>query len=183
MLLIYARVKPWTIRPRRGIIAITTIPATPVRYQMLKQITVLLPNVPGRLAAVADLLAKRNVDIIAYHLSNAGRTGFVQLICEPHDKAIETLIEKYKYYVIQSNVISVRVPNQPGGLQRVLSPLRERVNITNSYSYDKEGDSFIILDIEEEADRILAEQLLREAQIEVTVGPRQEARETTTEVA
>lgn len=129
---------------------------------MPMHVTVLLPNQPGALCGVADLLGSEDINIWAYHLANAGRTGFVQMLCIPHDRAMRILRGKYKHYVTESEVIVIKLDDEPGQLGAVLRILdAHQLNLTHSYgAFDEFGNGVLVLDIELPAERDIAKELL-----------------------
>lgn len=100
----------------------------------MKHITVLLANVPGALRAVMRVLKAANVDVRAFHLANAGRTGFVQLACDPHEVAYRVLADHFRYYVLETEVLAVTVEDRPGELELLLTVLANaEINISQAY--------------------------------------------------
>lgn len=136
---------------------------------MARHLTILLPNVPGALYDVAQALSENDVNIWTHHLANLGRSGFVQLICDPHDAAYRVLKSKYKYYVTESEVLAIKVDNKPGSLVRVLRLLKEAdLSIINSYdTFDANGAAITIMELDPSSQLPNAKHLLHANNIEV----------------
>ena len=90
----------------------------------IRQISVFLENTTGSLHSMTRLLGEHGVDLIA--LSIADSDSFGVLRCVAHsgelDRAMEALREA-GYTARVSDVICACVPDQPGGLSRVLGLL------------------------------------------------------------
>jgi hypothetical protein len=125
------------------------------------------PNIPGALHEVTQALARDRINIWTHHLANLGRTGFVQLICHPHEAALNVLKEKYKYYASEGDVLAIRMDNTPGALVHVLGILRDNnINVINSYdTFDSDGKAVTVLELEQGTQLTNADRILREKQI------------------
>ena len=100
----------------------------------VKQISVLLDNTPGKLYDMTTVLADENISIRALTVANSTDASTVRFIV---DNVIWTssVLRDAGFDVSFSDVIAVEVPNVPGGLNTVLSVLRDGgVNI--EYMYD-----------------------------------------------
>ncbi len=115
---------------------------------MAKHISVLLPNEPGRLEEIAELLKRclPPVNIWAYHIANVGRAGILQLVCIPHFVALRALTAKYGHYVADSEIVAIKVPNEPGQLFDLLSFLDGRDLVSSYQTLDVDGHAVIILE-------------------------------------
>lgn len=113
---------------------------------MLKHITVILPNRPLEFHKVAEILKNVGVNILAYHIVDTGRGGFVQLVCDPHETALSALGAEYKLFARESEVIGVRIRNIPGQLAKVLEIVGQRhLNVRSSYLAIGSDESPVIL--------------------------------------
>lgn len=108
---------------------------------MISQLTVFLANEKGRLAAACRTLADAGFDLQSLVLADTADFGVVRIFCERPDEAAELLIEAgYRASVTQ--VIAVRVPNEPGGLARLLEFCDEQgMNIEYGYCYSTGPDA------------------------------------------
>ena len=97
------------------------------------QLTVFLENRSGRLAEIADLLGKADINIRGFSTTEAAEYGIVRLIVPEPEKARQ-LLHQAGFTTHFSQVICVRVPDEPGGLARVLDALAEQA-ISVDYLY------------------------------------------------
>lgn len=89
---------------------------------LIKQITVFLPNKPGKLAAMSHAIADAGVQIHALMVSETTDYGTVRLIVDRPDECLQALKDA-GYAADITEVVAVPVDNVPGGLARVLDNL------------------------------------------------------------
>ena len=102
---------------------------------ILKQISVFLENKPGTLQQLTDVLAQNNINMRALSLAETSEFGIVRIIVDEIGKASEVLkAEEYIYTV--TGVLGVAIPDEPGGLSRVLRVLSGGgVNVEYMYAF------------------------------------------------
>lgn len=123
---------------------------------VLKQLSVFLENVPGRLRAVTSILAENNINIRALSLADTTDFGILRLIVDNPNKAANILKDK-NLAVKLSDVIAVEMENSPGGLDQVLKILeKENINIEYLYAFmgSKPKKALVILRVDKFADAI-----------------------------
>ena len=103
----------------------------------LKQLSIFLENRTGQLAEITSVLAQNNVDLRALHISETADYGVLRLIASEWERAQEILKDS-QILVSTSDVISVSVPDKPGGLSSLLSVLADE-DIDVSYMYSVFG--------------------------------------------
>jgi hypothetical protein len=131
---------------------------------MLKHITVWLEDKPREFLRVARLLGDAKVNIVSHHLVRIGMGGFVQLVCEPHERALSVLKEEYDLFVRESQIIGIQTPDEPGQLERVLGIVgaEERLNVCNSYvAQGPPGTHIILLEFALPEETLRARELLQ----------------------
>lgn len=102
---------------------------------VVKQLSVFLENVPGRLKAVTNILAENKINLRALTLADTADYGVLRLIVSQPDKAIKILKEN-NFAVKLNEVIAVEMDDAPGGLDRVLEILEnDKVNIEYMYAF------------------------------------------------
>lgn len=100
----------------------------------LKQLSIFLENRTGQLAEITSLLAQNNIDLRALHISETADYGVLRLIASEWERA-EQILKGSQVLVSTSDVISVSVPDKPGGLSSLLSVLAaEDVDVSYMYS-------------------------------------------------
>ena len=101
----------------------------------LNQISVFVENKPGRLQELTDILAKMDVNMRALSLAETAEFGIVRIIVDELDSAVEMLKAEGYIYTI-TKVLGVAIPDEPGGLNRVLKILNQTgVNIEYMYAF------------------------------------------------
>jgi len=121
---------------------------------MIKQISVFLENKSGSLYAMTGVLAQGGVDMRAFTLSEASDFGIARIIVDDVYKATTTL--KDTGYVHSINeVLGVAVPDEPGGLNRVLQALTDaRINVEYMYVFQghkNTGSAYMIFKVADNA--------------------------------
>ena len=101
----------------------------------LKQISVFLENKPGKLHQLTEVLAKHNVDMRALSLAETSDFGIVRIIVDDV-YAASTMLKDEGYIHNVSKVLCVAIPDEPGGLNAVLSALEEaQLNVEYMYAF------------------------------------------------
>ena len=100
----------------------------------LKQLSIFLENRTGQLAEITSVLAQNSIDLRALHISETADYGVLRLIASEWERAQE-ILKGSQVLVSTSDVISVSVPDKPGGLSSLLSVLAaEDVDVSYMYS-------------------------------------------------
>ncbi|MCH7824768.1 MAG: ACT domain-containing protein [Acidobacteria bacterium] len=100
---------------------------------ILKQITVFLENVPGRLATLCNALEQRGVNLQAMTTSEASEYGVVRMIVDDVDAAIEAL-RQVDLPFSTVDVLGIEVSDEPGALGKVAVQLAE-AGLNVDYAY------------------------------------------------
>ena len=113
----------------------------------LHQISIFLENQPGRLTKPCDALAEAGINMLTLSLADTQNFGILRIIVEDWEKAYDVL-ENAGIVVKTTEVVAIKVPDQPGGLARILH-LAEKAGINVDYMYafttKRGGDSILIL--------------------------------------
>lgn len=101
----------------------------------LNQISVFLENKPGRLQALTDILAQKDINMRALSLAEASDFGIVRIIADDLDAAAAVLKDEGYIYTI-TKVVGVAIPDEPGGLNNVLKVLSDGgINVEYMYAF------------------------------------------------
>jgi hypothetical protein len=112
------------------------------------QLTVFLENRSGRLAEIADLLGREGVNIRGFSTTEAAEYGIVRLIVPDPEKA-RALLHDAGFTTHFSQVLCVRVQDEPGGLAGVLDQLAARdISVDYLYSISFNCICFAVKDID-----------------------------------
>jgi hypothetical protein len=115
------------------------------------QISVFLQNTAGRLAGVTKTLGEAGINIRALSIADTSDFGILRLIVDQSERALACLKE-HGFAVSKTEVIAVRVPDQPGALSRILALLEETgINIEYLYAFvgRSGGDAVVVFRVEE----------------------------------
>ena len=101
----------------------------------LKQISVFLENRPGMMYEVKELLAKNGIDMRALSLAETSEFGIVRIIVDDVYKTT-TVLREGGYIHNVTSVVGVAIPDEPGGLHKVLAALKEaEINVEYMYAF------------------------------------------------
>jgi hypothetical protein len=107
----------------------------------VKQISIILENVPGKFLAVSECLGREGINIRAISVADTSDISTVRLVTDSPEKTVNVL-KSAGYTIIEADVIAVEIPDHPGALQAVLKPLRDaHVNVHYFYTYLGKGES------------------------------------------
>lgn len=126
---------------------------------MISQLSIFLANERGRLAAACRVLADAGVNMHSLVLADTADFGVARIFCD-RPEAAAALLSEAGYRAAVTPVIAVRVPNEPGGLARLLEFCDEGgMNVEYGYCYSTGPEAAIdVLKIDGEgAEERLAE--------------------------
>ena len=104
------------------------------------QLSVLLENQKGALAAVCEILGEEGFNIMALSLAEVDNFGVCRLILPNVDRAAK-LLKSRGYTARTSPVLIAEVPDRPSGLAEVLSIVRrEDISLKYLYSFVRSTD-------------------------------------------
>ena len=102
---------------------------------MLKQLTIFVENKQGSLVDITDTLAEKNVNLRALSIADTQDFGLLRLIVNDNDTALSALSDK-GYVLKVTEVVGVKIGDQPGKLSKALSVLAEAgVNVEYLYAF------------------------------------------------
>ena len=100
----------------------------------IHQISVFLENRAGQLAEITGGLAQKGIDLRAINIAETSDYGVLRLIADNPQAAATTLLEQ-GFILSMTPVVAVSVPDQPGGLAKVLDVLaKENIDVEYMYS-------------------------------------------------
>lgn len=119
----------------------------------INQISVFLENRAGQLAEITSLLAKGGVDLRAINIAETSDYGVLRLIAANEAEA-EKVLKDNGFIFSVSEVVAAGVPDEPGGLSKLLRLLAEK-NIDVNYMYSifgqPNGMAYMVLRVAEPA--------------------------------
>jgi len=123
----------------------------------VEQISIFLENKSGRLADVAEVLAKAGINIRALSLADTTDFGILRLIVNNTEKAKQVLKDN-GFTVGKTEVIAVEVPDRPGGLGHILTVMKEQgINVEYMYAFvQRSGGNAVIIFRFDEIEKAIA---------------------------
>ncbi len=103
----------------------------------VKQVSVILDNVPGKFLSVSECLGREGINIRAISVADTADRSTVRFVTDQPEKTLRVL-RTNGYSVSVDDVIAVEIPDHPGALKAVLKPLKEE-NINVHYFYTSLG--------------------------------------------
>ena len=103
----------------------------------IHQISVFLENRAGQQAEITGILSENRIDLRAINIAETADYGVLRLIADDSQKASSVLLE-HGFILSMTPVTAIAVPDEPGGLNRLLQVLSER-NIDIEYMYSVFG--------------------------------------------
>ena len=133
------------------------------------QLSVFLGNHPGRLLHVCRLLGENGVNIRAANIAESKDFGVLRLIVDKRDEALKVL-QAASVSAECTKVVTVEVPDAPGGLAHVLEVLEKAgLNIEYMYGFSRRhAESAIMVFRFEDPDK--ASQTIAAAGLKIVTG-------------
>ena len=102
--------------------------------KVFKELTIVTPNKPGKLAQALRAVANTGANLIAIDSSSGYDLNMVRLVTSDPQETKRAL-EKLKYHVTETDVLGVTILDKPGLLVKVASALgKAKVNINYIYA-------------------------------------------------
>ena len=132
----------------------------------LKQLSLFLENQPGALSRPMRLLAKGKFNILTLSIAEANQFGILRLILRDWEQA-KKLLEKNGILVKVTDMVAVAVPDQPGGLAKILGTLEKAgINVEFMYAFTaKRENKGVLIFRFDDPDRAIT--VLRKAKVNV----------------
>jgi hypothetical protein len=100
----------------------------------VKQISVLLGNVPGTLARLTSILDKEDITAKALLAASDAESSTVRMVVNDPERAAAVL-ESFRFNFELTPVLAAEVPLHPGGMNAILKPLsKAEINILYLYT-------------------------------------------------
>lgn len=100
----------------------------------VKQISAFVENQPGRLVAMLEALAAKNIDIRALSVADHADFGIVRMILSDSRLGAEVLREA-GFTVKETTVLQREMPDKPGGLLEAVARPLSNAGINLEYFY------------------------------------------------
>ncbi len=107
----------------------------------VKQVSIVLENVPGKFLSVSECLGREGINIRAISVAETSDRSTVRFVTDNPEKTVRVL-ESNGYPASVTDVIAVEIPDHPGALRAVLKPLKEaNINVHYFYTFLGRGES------------------------------------------
>ena len=128
----------------------------------VQQLSVFVENAPGRLKAVAQVLAQASINMQAISLADTYDFGVVRLIVDDNEKALQVM-DEHHFVAKLSDILAVEVTDEPGQLLELLGQFEAAgLNIEYMYAFKigKENRALMLFKLDDQAK---AAQILRQS--------------------
>lgn len=116
---------------------------------MLTELSIFLPNEPGRLAGLIKELNEEGITIMAISVVETADYGLILLLVDKSEKCVDYL-EENEYEFTQSSVLAVGFDDEPMDLYNITKLLGDNeINIEYMYLTVIGGDTIIILRVDD----------------------------------
>ena len=130
----------------------------------IKQLSIMLANKEGALAAISDVLARNNVNMHAMIIADTQDFGLLRIIVDDVD-AVAALLQKEGYVYTKTEVLALPVANHSGALaQQVAALAAAGIGIEYAYAFSSTAQvAYAVFRVD---DNDAAERLLGDAKVE-----------------
>ena len=128
----------------------------------IKQLTIFVENEPGAVASITEKLSAHGINLRALSIAETQEFGILRLIVNDEEKA-EKLLKEAGYLIKITDVVGVKISDEPGKLSAALSVLdKGRINIEYLYAFmvRTEKHAYVVMRVE---DNDSAENMLKDA--------------------
>lgn len=107
---------------------------------MIKQLSVFLEDTKGKLSNLTRILAENDINIFAFSIADSTDYGIIRFVVGRPELA-QRILKENGFSVRVTEVACMLVPNQPGGLNKVLNILSDNdVSIDYMYAFETSKD-------------------------------------------
>ncbi len=122
------------------------------KREFVRQFSVMLANRVGAFSSLANLLRRRQIEVIGVSVQDSRDATVARLVLSDPDAAEELLLEKGIAFTV-SRLVVVRLRESGSGLTRCLATLHEgETNVDFAYSLlvQNQGQSLLAMHLEDE---------------------------------
>lgn len=110
----------------------------------MRTVTIVADDRVGLLADISYILGKAKINIESIGVDVVASKAVISLTVKDADKA-KAMLEQNGYKVTQSNVLVLKLPDEPGQLNDVTNELaREKISIDNVHMLSRDGKITVI---------------------------------------
>ena len=125
----------------------------------IKQLTIFVENKQGALVSITETLSKHNINLRAMSIAETKDFGILRLIAND-EEAAEKILSEEGYLIKITDVIGVKIVDEPGKLSEALKVLDDNgINMEYLYAFmtRSEKHAYVVIRVEDndEAERAL----------------------------
>ena len=111
----------------------------------ITQISLFSENKPGRLAKVANVLGRENINIRAFTIAESGDFGIIRLVVDQPALA-HTVLKKEGFTVSETDVIGIEIADEPGQLRDTAELFSQgHINIDYAYAFISRNKKAVLI--------------------------------------
>jgi len=117
----------------------------------IKQLTVFVENKQGTVVSVAETLSKHNINLRALSIAETQDFGILRLIVND-EAAAEKILKAEGYLIKITDVVGVKIGDEPGKLSAALKVLDEnKINMEYLYAFmaRTEKHAYVVIRVED----------------------------------
>jgi len=116
-----------------------------LKVEILKQLSVFMPNRPGALSSLARLFTEKGINILGLASEIRDDSGVVR-IAVAADVDASAVLSQGGFSSVETSLLSVDLEDKPGELYRIAKALADgKINITTVYGTSRSGGASRIL--------------------------------------
>jgi len=124
----------------------------------IQQLTVFVENKQGTIVSVTDTLSRHNINLRALSVAETQDFGILRLIVNDEKKA-EKILKEEGYLIKITDVVGVKIGDEPGKLSEALRVLNEnKINMEYLYAFmaRTEKYAYVVIRVEDNASAEIA---------------------------
>ena len=117
----------------------------------IKQLTIFVENKQGTVVSVTETLSKHNINLRALSIAETPDFGILRLIVNDEETA-EKILKEEGYLIKITDVIGVKIGDEPGKLSSALKVLDENgINVEYLYAFmaRTEKHAYVVIRVED----------------------------------
>ncbi len=116
---------------------------------IIKQLSIFLENKSGRLREVTRTLYEHNINMTALSIAETSDYGVLRVIVNNPELA-EKVLKAEGFSVHITQVLCIIVPNEPGGLHRVIDILyQNNISVEYIYAFSHEKSASVVIRVDQ----------------------------------
>ena len=110
----------------------------------MKQLTVLVPNRPGQVAAITEALALHGINVESFDVESHGADGLIVLTVDRYDEALRALSDA-GFRAVTQDTLLIRIEDKPGALAMIAVRLKDAgLDLRSMHIVRRGGDASIV---------------------------------------